>query len=256
LSCDEQPIVKFMIGGAQKCGTTALASYLARHPSILLPKNKEAHVFDARAFDEDADVATINRLFLDHFQGAAEGRLAGDATPITLMYPRALERVARYNPEMRWILLFRDPVERTLSHYAMSRRRGAEKLPLLLAVTLEQWRLNMQSRTPRDHSLRKHSYVQRGRYAAQLDRLFSLFPRENVLLLKSADLWADPVGSVQRACAFLGIGPVQDRGDFPPMFVGNYAVPPAWTPGMLALRFRLRREISKLARHGLDLAGK
>ena len=41
------PRVRFLIGGTQKGGTTALAHYLAQHPDVRLPKGKEAHVFDA-----------------------------------------------------------------------------------------------------------------------------------------------------------------------------------------------------------------
>lgn len=43
-----EPMVKFMIGGAQKCGASTLAQYLRQHPEIDLPERKEAHVFDDR----------------------------------------------------------------------------------------------------------------------------------------------------------------------------------------------------------------
>ena len=46
------PRVRFLIGGVQKAGTTALASYLATHPGLRLPAGKEAHVFDAPDFDD------------------------------------------------------------------------------------------------------------------------------------------------------------------------------------------------------------
>ena len=55
------PRVRFVVGGVQKGGTTALASFLGRCPQVVLPAGKEAHVFDAPDFDEGWDVAAVDR---------------------------------------------------------------------------------------------------------------------------------------------------------------------------------------------------
>src|SRR5690606_6027750 len=135
------PRIGFVIGGMQKAGTSALTNYLAEHPALRLPTGKEAHVFDAPAFDESATAADIDAAYAPHFPPGASDALHGDATPIYAFHPRLVARIARYNPAMRWIVLLRHPVDRALSHFHMERGRGKEYWPLWPAMLLERWRL-------------------------------------------------------------------------------------------------------------------
>lgn len=249
-----EPAIGFMIGGVQKGGTTALARYLAEHPQLALPRDKEAHVFDDPAFDEGWDSAAIDARFAPHFPATAQAVLRGDATPLTLSHQALVRRVARYNPAMRWVVLLRDPVERAISHYHMERQRGHEALPLVLAALLEDWRLRGRGRDwSLDSPLRRHNYAARGRYTRQLDALLSAFPPAQVLLLRSADLQARPAETVARVFAFLGVAPLPGQ-QFSPHFQGGYRRPPALSPGRLLLRWRLRGEKARLRRqYGIDL---
>ena len=269
------PRVAFLLGGVQKAGTTALASYLADHEALALPRGKEAHVFDMPGFDEAWSAAEVDARFASHFEsddgepgngacgevdaGVAQSgrrrRLHGDATPITLFHPVLVARVARYNPAMRWVILLRDPVERAISHYFMERARGRERRGLLPSVLLERARLRgrWDDWAP-DSPLRVCSYVARGRYARQLDGLFAHFPRDQVLCLRSADLAADPGTSVGRVLEFLGVPASQPVVAPARVFAGRYRPPPSWAPGRLALRLLLRGEKAALRRlHGVDL---
>jgi hypothetical protein len=54
---------------------------------------------------------------------------------------------------------------------------------------------------------RVYSYVERGFYAQQLERLFGLFPREQVLLLGSEELKTAPGATLDRICRFLDVAP-------------------------------------------------
>lgn len=267
------PRVRFLIGGVQKCGTTALARMLAQHPHVSLPDTKpgawpdpggdmreawlkEAHVFDAPDFDDAWSPAEVDRRFSLRFSSFGDGRMHGDATPVSIYHPRVVQRIARYNQAMRWIILLRDPVERAISHYFMERERGNERRTLLLAVMAEPRRL--RGSLPdfsREAAWRRASYADRGRYCRQLDHLFRHFPPPQVLLLRSADLAADPIGTTHRALRFLGL---DDAGIVAPdgrILPGRYVAPPAWSPGRLALRLRLRGEVERLRRtYGPDLA--
>ena len=254
-----EPRIRFLLGGVQKGGTTALAQFLAAHPELALPAGKEAHVFDAPDFDERWTPADVDARFAPHFEfrDAAAPRLHGDATPITVFHPTLVARVARYNPRMRWVLLLRDPVERAISHYFMERGRGLESRSLFAAVVLEPWRLRGHRDDWSQHSpLRVCSYASRGRYARQLDVLLGHFPREQVLLLRTRDLSEQPADVLAQVTSFLGVSRLPgDVGRQERVFVGSYRAPAPWSPGRLALKWRLRGETAALARrHGVVLA--
>jgi hypothetical protein len=258
-----EPCIRFLVGGVQKGGTTALARALSQHPGIALPERKpgrdgaaddrnaawvkEAHVFDAPDFDEQWSPARIDERFAGCFLHMDPARLHGDATPLSVYHPRVVARIARYHPGMRWILLLRDPVERAISHYFMERGRGQERRSLLGAVLAEPARLRGSfDDFSRGAAWRRASYVDRGRYARQLGCLFSHFPREQVLLLRSMDLDRDALATVGRALSFLGLSPPPAMAAPGRVFEGGYVAPKTLSPGRLLLQWRLRGEARRL----------
>ncbi len=247
------PSIRFMLGGTQKGGTTALARYLMDHPQLALPRSKEAHVFDAPEFEERSSVGEINERYATHFDLPGDGRIKGDATPITMFHPTLVARVARYNPAMRWLILLRDPVERAISHYFMERGRGLEPRSLFGAVLLERWRLHKHGDDWSHNSpLRVFSYAARSRYATQIAVLRAHFPRKQILILRSSDLAQNPRKLAAEVTAFLGVAP----RDFPSVhrvFEGEYRPPRLISPGRLALRWILRNETRELADIGIEL---
>ncbi len=196
--------VSFLVAGVQKGGTTALFDYLSEIPEIELPPAKEAHFFDEeQAVDWEApDYGPYHRLFSD------PARLWGEATPIYLYWPNALERIRAYNPDMKLILLFRDPVQRAWSHWKMEYARGKETEPF--AWCIRDGRARMAGGTPYPGFHRVFSYVERGFYGRQLARALRLFPREQLLLLGSDTLKRDPDVAIRRVCYFLAMPPPQE----------------------------------------------
>lgn len=235
------PQLHFLLGGVQKAGTTALARYLARHPDLQLPAVKEAHVFDAPDFDDSAAAEAVDARFSAHFERLAPARCRGDATPITVFDPCFIERAWRYSPELRWVLLLREPVARAVSHWAMERARGTERLPLWAALLAEPFRRGRhRDDWAWESPLRWASYAARSDYAPQLRALRRRFPAEQILLLRSEALAADPEGTVQSVWRFLGLPPGPGGLDYPRVFEGDYARPAPWSPASLWLRWRLR----------------
>ena len=190
--------VAFLIAGVQKGGTTALYDYLGEEPGLSLSAPKEVHFFDDEAIDwARPDYARYH----GHF-GPADGRLRGEATPIYLYWPNALERIRAYNPAMRFVVMLRDPVERAWSHWRMEYARGAETRPFAWCV--REGRLRLFEAEPWGVH-REFSYVERGYYGEQLERLFALFPREQALVLRAEDLRRDPASTLAAARGFLGL---------------------------------------------------
>ena len=197
----------FMIIGAQKSGTTALAHFLSAHPEIAMAEPKEAHVFD------NLDRLGLTESELDehyaaHFRHAPEKPCRGEATPIYLFLPDGPELISRYNSQIKLIVLLRDPVARAISHYRMSRSVGRETLPLLAALAAERRRLGADT-DPLDQmaAFRHQSYRSRGYYTAQIERYLEFFPADQLLILSTESLREAHAETLDRVHSFLGVSP-------------------------------------------------
>ena len=216
-----RPLLDFMIIGAQKCGTTALAQFLDQHPLIHMSSTKEPHIFDAPDYSPDWTPEQIDERYRPYFKSfpkgtptfktlegtPADGLMRGEATPIYLFLPEVVPELKRYNPALKVIVLMRDPVERVLSHYYMEKNKGYEKLPLWLALVCESWRLR-RSRNARRHgsAWRRHSYRRRGLYSKQLRNLFRHFDARQVLLVRTEALARHHDAVLESVFGFLGVG--------------------------------------------------
>jgi hypothetical protein len=214
----------FLIVGVQRAGTTSLFDYLLRHPDVSGPlaggaevswSRKELHFFDER-FWRGIDwyrsfFPTEIRRRVARLRGG--DLVAGEATPYYMFHPRVPDRVAATIPDMRIIVLLREPVERAYSHYTMMVRAGRETLTFEEALAAEEKRLaGERERVLADPGFRArhhrdHSYFSRGLYAEQLERWFAHFPREQVLILDADDFFAQPAEVYSEVLAFLGLRP-------------------------------------------------
>lgn len=191
------------MAGAQKCGTTALDAYLRTHPGLQMSSPKELHVFD----DEtgiDWRSPDYSRLQAG-FDGAAGDRLRGESTPVTLYWSPAHDRILRYNADMRFIVMVRDPIARAWSHWRMNIDRGLDTMPFSECIRAGRLRT---LEDPSTNGWSRHtSYVERGYYARQLAALARLFPWTNILVLEQSALLADPDRVLDRVAGFLEIAP-------------------------------------------------
>ena len=196
------------VAGVQKCGTSSLFAQLARHPQLAPPAIKETHFFDNEATGWLRDARAPSYAALHRLFPPADHRLRFEATPISIFWPPALARIHAYNPAAKLILIYRDPVERAWSHWRMEVARGAEDLSFAAAIREGRRRLPADART--DPAWRVHSYVERGRYAAQLARARALFGTGRILTLRLEDLVAQPAATMAQVTAFLGVAPARD----------------------------------------------
>ena len=107
--------VDFLIIGAQKCGTTALFKYLNEHPNLKGAKKKEIDYFNYHylyGLGEKWYHSNWNKFY-------NKGTINFSANPEDLYFRLSPERIAKYNPKMKFICLVRDPVERAFSQYMM-----------------------------------------------------------------------------------------------------------------------------------------
>jgi hypothetical protein len=191
----------FIVAGAQKCGTTALHYFLEKHPSIALPDKQELHFFD----DEELFASGVNYEQLHgSFHSRAHSEVAGESTPVYLYWRPVMERIWNYNKTIKLIVLLRNPVDRAFSHWNMQRERGYETLDFLEAIKIEPQRqkeaVPLQSR--------RFSYVGRGLYAQQMERVLQFFPRPQVKIVRFEELRGDVAAVMNSIFAFVGVNPL------------------------------------------------
>ena len=192
-------LVDFLVCGTQKGGTTALDAYLRQHPQICMAREKELHFFnDERRFSHcNPDYDRYHAWFLP-----TDGhRRVGESTPIYMYWELAPRRIWEYNPNMKIIVVLRNPIERAYSHWNMERARGNENLSFWDAILNEEKRC--REALPHQHVF--YSYVDRGFYTEQLRRIWRYFPCENVLVLRTELLRRAPRETLARVFNFLGV---------------------------------------------------
>ncbi|MGA8112939.1 MAG: sulfotransferase domain-containing protein [Actinocatenispora sp.] len=217
-TADSRPLPDFLIIGTKRGGTTSLWNYLVRHPLVprLFPawNTKTSHYFEEHW---PRGVTWYRSHFPTRRQRAAlEARhggpcRVGEAAPLYMFHPLAPGRVHRLMPDVRLIVLLRDPVERAYSHWKERRTEGREPLDFAAALAAEPARTAGERArliADPDHFSEPydwHTYRARGRYLEHLEPWLELFARERILFLPSESLYADPADSYRRTLDFLGL---------------------------------------------------
>ncbi len=192
--------IDFAIAGVQKAGTTVLAQYLGQHKNLFLSPDKELH-----AFKRWPDVLAVSeRRIQDACQHARADQYCGDATPVYLYWPHALELMAQYNPNMKLIISLRHPVMRAYSGWSMETKRGRETLDFSTAI--REGRARVKTAGKNVHLI--YSYVERGFYAAQIKRALEIFPREQMFFLRADQINAGHQ-CLEGLLDFLAVSPMQ-----------------------------------------------
>ena len=205
------PLPDFFVAGAPKAGTTALHAALAGHPDLYLSAVKEPKFFltdgpppaqggpgDAKTYREHvwrrADYEGL-------FAAAPAGALSGESTPFYLYSEAAQQRIRALIPHARLIVVLRDPVERAHSNWTHLWSAGLDPISDFVAACAAEDRRVAAGWADFWH------YTRLGMYGRQLDHLYSVFPREQVLVFRYRALVAEPARTLDQVCAFLGVRP-------------------------------------------------
>lgn len=176
-----------------RCGTTSLNGYLREHPEVAVSQPKEVHFFDLH-FAEGLD------WYATHFPDVEGATAIGEATPDYLYHREAVARIAATLPEVKLIVMLRNPIDRAYSHYWHNRSRGREPLEFEEALAAEPERL-----ASGDQPRRIFSYADKGRYVPQLERALASVPHERLCVRTFEELERSPDVVYADVCRFLGI---------------------------------------------------
>ena len=206
-TASKRALPDFIIAGAQKAGTTSLYDYMVKHPGISTATRKEVHYYDnnyQRGINHYRSHFPLNRN---------RTTLTGEATPYYLSHPHALQRIAKDIPDVKFIIMLRNPADRAFSGYYHSVTHKVEKRDIETAfkeeaaMIAEELPKMLADENYRSRGHQHHSYVSRGHYAEQLTALYDLFPKENILILESADFFKNTKEATNKAFEFLDLAP-------------------------------------------------
>lgn len=234
----------FMIIGAQKGGTTALFEYMSQHPGVSRPYRKEMNFFNC-----DVRYRKGVEAYHTNFPRKAPDnvkRLTFDATPAYLFNCYCPGRIYDYDPEMKFILLLRDPIRRAFSAWQMYRTKYQENAEWFLQWVADCNPARVDVYRPRPPSFGEsfvadiHNELEarergndlempilgHGFYAQQIRRYLHHFSGDQIFAAASERLRAVPADILAQIEAFLGL----QRYDWPavllrPVHVGAYSEP-------------------------------
>ncbi len=118
------PKPDFFIIGAPKCGTTSLSKYLRSHPNVCMSALKEPNYF---AFDLQLPGPNSLEEYLGLFSNCSGDSLWGEASTHYLCSQVAVPEILKLNPNAKFIVMLRNPVEMAESLFFEARHHLAEK---------------------------------------------------------------------------------------------------------------------------------
>jgi len=194
-------LIDVMIVGVEKAGTTSLLRYLSEHPEVISHKDMEMPYF----VDDEKYKKGWDRAHKEYFPSEIDRRVLLAKSVGCMYWELVPERLHAHNPDMKLIVVLRNPVERAYSAYWYALQMGREdKKTFEDAIFAEEERL----KTGEDFHLRYHSYLRRGLYGRQLERLLKFFDLGQVRIVMFEDLKTKPAGVVADLFGFFALDPV------------------------------------------------
>lgn len=226
---ERKTIPNFFIVGAAKAGTTSLYHYLKSHPQVFFSPIKEPNYFasdirvedfcttyrmntflDVDTYFRDQPLKEIQLSFVkDHnqylslFDESSNEKIVGECSTSYLYSSEAANQIKRYNPEARIVIVLRNPVERTFSHYQMALRYGHTNLNFRKAIDKD---LKQKKKGWGISEL----FIELSMYEEQIKRYLELFPADQLKILYFDDLKERPVDLLDELTTFLGINPIEN----------------------------------------------
>lgn len=218
MTSSRRSLPDYLIIGSKRGGTTSLYNYLLRHPGVMrmFPSSR-----DLKSTDYFFRRGKPEAWYRSHFPTDSERRrqadelgyapVCGEASPYYCWDPRVAAFAREVAPEVKSILLMRDPVRRAWSHYQERVQNGVEPLSFLDALDVEDQRLESErTRMAQDPTYYSttfdwYGYRSRGQYVDQVENWQAHFPDGQLLVLRSEDLYSDTQATFDRVCSFLGL---------------------------------------------------
>jgi hypothetical protein len=183
--------VTYLCIGVQKGGTSSLRNYMNQHPEIYMLE-KEGHFFDSLE-PNSKNIIEYEKRFL------ANGKtIIGEKTPSYSYLPYAIDRIVKYNPNMKLIIILREPVSRAYSQFNM---KFSNRLRYFLPDILKEKDVKLQDIRANDG---ERYIIVRGFYDEQLEYIYSKFDRSQIYVGISEEIKQNKNVEYNNMFKFLG----------------------------------------------------
>ena len=188
----------FLCIGVQKSGTTSLIKYLSQHPDIFMKKN-ELHFFD-----QPNNKLTESEIIKYENEFETEKLIVGEKSPSYNYLQFAINNIYNYNPDIKLILILREPISRAFSQYNMNL---FHKQKTLNDVNDEQMIRDFEEeeniKLP-ELKQNGYYYIARGKYDEIISFILSKFSRKNLYIGIAEEIRADKQKYYNDIISFLG----------------------------------------------------
>jgi len=211
ITASSRVLPNFIIIGEQRCGTTSMYDHLIQHPQIMPTLRKEIHFFDNhynfglnmyRAF------FPTNEEMQKNLQKNGKS-ITGEASPNYLSHPLVPKRLKENLSNVKLIAMLRNPVVRAYSQFQMMKKTGHETLSFEEAIEYEKHVIKEGKITWKNqHRIfndTHHPYLMRGIYVNNLKRWLEIFPRNQILIIKSEDFKSNKTEILNETLEFLNV---------------------------------------------------
>lgn len=232
--------INTIIIGAGRSGTTSVFAWMEQHPDIQFSITKEVHYFSL------PDLYQRGEKYVHSLFDGPEKKIVATADTYLLMDHDAPARIKAYNPDMRIIVMLRDPVERAFSNYQYSVQFGHERSDIAFpdTIALEQERLTSNDIAEKNNLCHCYGSL----YALHLSVWAQYFPKTQFFIGTLSQLKADPEALYKRLSDFLNI-PYQAFSQQGAAFNAATGVKSKWLQQLLLNRNHpLRKALTLLIR--------
>jgi len=215
ITSSQRLLPNFIIVGFQKCGTTTLFDNLIKSPNIGMSSKKEVHFFDLSYwrnigwYRAQFPLKTNKQRFEEKNK---ESYLIGEASPLYIFHPLAPQRIKQSLPNVKLIVIMRNPVDMAYSHYQHYKRRNLEKKSFEEVVDDDERRYEKILKRFKNNEIRDYNlievefpYVSMAIYVRYLKNWLNIFPKDQFLFLKTEELNQDIKTEFKKICDFLNI---------------------------------------------------
>ena len=186
--------------GAQNSGTTSLVRYMNQNPDICM--FGEQHFFDRSLHLGDL---TQNDIHMYENALAADAPIVGETCASYCYLRYCIDRIHEYNPNIKLVLILREPISRAFSQYTMHLHKNGRTLDDVTDGEILEHFENEALMSLKDiESNTKRYHVAEGYYDEILAYILSKFKRENVFIAISEEIRADEQAYYNQIMRFVG----------------------------------------------------